>query len=224
MQDGNDTQQDEVVERNTASEQPLAEGNQLPSVTVYTQEDLDTKIAERHSTLDKQIAEQNRLINLGGLAGRELENAKAKINELEEQNKELVGKQDIDVAKVMADYKAKKDEFEKHKKASDWEELGRIEEKQDMERMALFLYASKVSKEQNVPFDALVAAEPKTPEDVDRQAKVISMVTPKQTMTVDSALGSGGGDMSWDKVKDAYAHGKISTKAYMEARKSRFTN
>lgn len=209
MQDATETQQDDI---------PSAVENQEPSVTVYTQEDLDKKVAERHSTLDKQIAEQNRLIGLGGLAGQELEKANARVNELEEMNKELVGKQDIDTAKLMTTYKAKLAEFEVHKKTSDWEEIGRLEEKQAMDRMALFLYATKVAKEQNVSFDALIALEPKTPEEVDRQAKVLFAVTPAPTMKVDSALGRGGGDMSWDKAQAAYVKGEITTKEYLEAK------
>lgn len=182
MQDATETTQDEAT--------PSAESDE-PSVSVYTQEDLDKKVAERHSTLDKQIAEQSRLINLGGLAGQELEKAKALNKEQANQIEELVSNKDIDVAKLMTEHKARVAEFEAHKRASDWEELGRTEEKQAMDRMSMFLYATKVSKEQNVSFDALIAAEPKTPEDVDRQAKVISMVTPTPTMKIDSSLGTG---------------------------------
>jgi len=139
----------------------------------------------------------------------------------------MVGKADggVDVVKIRSELREEKRRLEEERRNLGLEQLVHFDEKAKSDNVVRFLKASEIANKHGITIEALMALNPDSEEQMETHAKTLaSMKQPTQTMTVDSALGSGGGDMSWDKVKEAYAHGKISTKDYMEARKSRFTN
>jgi len=184
----------------------------------------------RHSALDKEISVRDKYLGLAAWEkkgyAKLAEEAQA-LREAENKRVTDAAKGDVelfDVDSMRRQLDADRREFESAREEHRWSQL----EHQDLLEKANALSAmealNSVAQEFNLTAEQkeqLFQLGAKSPEEMkvyaENFAKINTQAKP-QTPKPDSGVTTGGGSKNWDKIKDDYAHGRITTDAYMEAK------
>jgi len=186
---------------------------------------------DRHSALDKEISVRDKYL---GLAAKE----KEQYARLVEENKALreteskrvsdAAKGDVelyDVDAMRRQLDIDKRELETSREAHRWEQLEHQELFEKANALSALEALDSVVKEfslTNEQKDQLFQLGAKTPEEMkiyaQNFAKINAQAKPA-TPKPDSGVSTSGGSSTWEKAKENYAKGKITTEAYLEAKK-----
>ena len=224
MQDVKDENTDAKQEQVTASATPSVDA-QTPSVegtqpAMYTEEQVNQKVNEKHSALDKQIAEQRKWLNLAQLNTDELAATKAKLAELEKiPDSALTSAEGVDFAKERAKLHEKEVALQAKLDAANWDWLARQEVIEASEKATKEQKLAEIATEFKVPLDKLKDLPSDSIEQVRQNARVIaSLQLPAEQIPVDSGINTVGAGANWEETKALYAAGKLSHESYIKAR------
>lgn len=226
----------DVTTENTDAKQDQATASDTPSVDVgipsvegtqpamYTEEQVQKLVNEKHGALDKQIAEQRKWLNLAQLGSDELAATKAKLAELDKvPDSALTTAEGVDFAKERAKLHEKEVALQAKLDAANWDWLARQEVIEASENATKEQKLAEIATEFKVPLDKLKQLPTESIEQARQSARVIaSLQLPAEQLPVDSGIHTGGVGASWEEVKALYAAGKLSHEAYIKARPDSF--
>jgi len=203
-QDATGTKQDGLPEdQGLPSDGETKPSEETPEVKVYTQEDVDKAMAERHSALDKEIASLKKQVAQGELTAQQLKDVKAELARLNKEREE----QEYEEAKTdpgrLAEFKRKQDLAKREADLVGREEKLRQEEVEKEELIEAGYKVKRIEAAQEIVKDfpgveasALLEADLKTPEEMRVFAKTLAGVKGAEKPPVlapDSGLGDGAG-------------------------------
>ena len=190
--------------------QPSEAAVQKPSgedetVTVFTKEDVQTFAEDfankKHSALDKQLAEQQKLINIGSLAGQELAEARERIAELEGKIENAQGeaaKLDPDMMDAMQakrELNILKGQIATRQKEQDWRELALSDAAERVKQLELLEQVTTIASQYNVDAGEILSLKPESVDQMklfaEKLAKIGGTAPAAPVGKPDSGIGSG---------------------------------
>ena len=228
-QDANEAQKDALSPKEG---QPSEAATQKPSgedetVTVFTKEDMQTFAEDfankKHSALDKQLADQQKLINIGSMAGQELAEARARISELESKMEASQGeaaKLDpdmMDAVQAKRELNSLKGQMATKQKEQDWRELALSDAAEKVKQLELLEQVTAIASQYNVDAGDILSLKPETVDQMklfaEKLAKVSGVTPTPPAGKPDSGLGAGASiDLSSmsaeQKIRYAIEHPK----------------
>lgn len=174
VQDANEAQKDALPQSegqpsDAANKEPSAEGE---TVTVFTKEDVLTFAEDyankKHWSLDKQIAEQQKLINIGSLAGQQLAEAQARIAELEGKIEEAHGESAkldpdmLDAMQLKRELNTLRGQMATKQKEQDWRELALSDTAEKVKQLELLEQVTAIASQYKVDAGDIFSLKPET--------------------------------------------------------------
>jgi len=219
--DNTDVVQDQAAASDTPSVEtptPSAEETQAPAT--FTAEQVATMMNERHSTLDKQVAERQKWLNLASMKIGELTEDKNKLQSSQVSDAALSAVDGgVDIARLRAELKEKELALKAQTDSQNWEWLGRQEVIEAAEKTAKDHAMLTIAAEFKVPLKSLQELTGDSIEQVRANAKVLAQLQPPaEQLPVDSGLNAGGATSNWEEIKALYAAGKLSHEEFAKHR------
>jgi len=211
-QDATGTKQDGLPEdQGLPSDGETKPSEETPEVKVYTQEDVDKAMAERHSALDKEIARLKKQVEQGNLTARQLQDAQAELARIQKEEEEREYEDVKSDPDRLALFKQKQDLAKTAAGLADRENNLRQQETEMKELIDAGYKVKRIEAAQEIVKDfpgveasALLEANLETPEQMRVFAKTLAGVKGAEKPPVpapDSGLGIGtGGEPSVEQL------------------------
>lgn len=200
---------------------PGLEPSAIPVVAVtYTEAEVEAKIRERHSTLDRQIATQQNYLKIASKFDADLKEAKAKIRELTETPDAALSAVEggVEITKERARLKELERQLGEEKEALNWIQLGRQAELEVADSVAREASLAAIATEFKVPLESLKALPTDSLEAIKSSARILAeLQAPVPGMPVDSGTHTGGIPMTPAQANELFAAGKIPVAEWQKA-------
>lgn len=205
-QDADGTNQD----ASKASDQvePDASGDE---VAVFLKEDMDAVDRKWQSIRDREAANYQKSINLGVLAGLELEQTRTQISELEGRIDDLIsqGEGGADLTALRKEVHDRKNKLDQKERELGYAFLAIEEEKDTASRVMRLLKASEIANTHGIDVNALIALNPQDEEQMESMAKTLAEQKAQLLAAAPKKPGSGLGDSTLVGIDSMSADEKL---------------
>lgn len=196
VQDAEGTKQD--ASKASGEVKPETSGDE---VDVFLKEDMDAVERKWQSIRDREAANYQKGINLGVLAGHELEQARTQILELEGRIDDFIsqGEGGADLTALRKEVRDRKAQLDQKERDHGYTVLAHEEEKDTANRVMRLLKASEIANAHGIDINALIALNPQDEGQMESMAKTLAEQKAKAAVPPakpGSGLGVSGLDLS----------------------------